>query len=84
VSKRSPGRLGDVEIVRRVGMKAGLWVAVVAVSASQHCPGRLGALEVERRVGAEAGAWSGKSLRRRFGFLSQVVGAGGVAGCVLS
>jgi hypothetical protein len=50
---------------------------------SRCCPGRLGALEVERRIGAEAGAWGGKSSRRRFGFLSQVVGAGGVADCVL-
>jgi hypothetical protein len=56
----------------------------VAVSASQCCPGRLGTLEVECRVGAEAGARGGKSLRRRFGFLSQVVGSGGVADCVLS
>jgi hypothetical protein len=51
---------------------------------SRFCPGRLGALEVERRIGAKAGAWGGKSLRWRFGFLSQVAGAGGVADCVLS
>jgi hypothetical protein len=50
---------------------------------SRCCPGRLGALEVERHVGAEAGAWGGKSSRRRFGFLSQVAGSGGVADCVL-
>jgi hypothetical protein len=53
-------------------------------SALARCRGRWGALEVERRIGAEAGAWGGKSSRRRFGFLSQVVGAGGVAGCVPS
>jgi hypothetical protein len=51
---------------------------------SRCCPGRLGTLEVERRIGAEAGAWGGKSLRRRFGFLSPVAGFVGGAGCVLS
>jgi hypothetical protein len=53
-------------------------------SALARCRGRLGALEIERLIGAEAGAWGGKSSRRRFGFLSQVVGSGGVTDCVLS
>jgi hypothetical protein len=51
---------------------------------SRFCPGRLGAFEVERRIGAEAGAWGGKSLQRRPGDQSQVVGSGGVADCVLA
>jgi hypothetical protein len=55
-----------------------------AVSVSKRSPGRLGAFEVERLIGAEAGAWGGKSLQSRFGFLSQLAGAGGGAGCVLS
>jgi hypothetical protein len=55
-----------------------------AVSVSKRSPGRLGTLEIERRVRAEAGAWGGKSLQRRPGTQSQVVGTDGVAGCVLS
>jgi hypothetical protein len=63
--------------------KQGVGAKALAVSASKCCPGWLGALEVERRIGAKAGAWGGKSSRRRFGFLSQVAGSGGVANCVL-
>jgi hypothetical protein len=64
--------------------KQGVGAQASAVPVSRRSPGRLGALEVERRIGAEAGAWGGKSLRSRTGFCSQVAGAGGVAGCVLS
>jgi hypothetical protein len=51
---------------------------------SRFCPGRLACFEVERRVGAEAGAWGEKSLCRRPGAQSPVVGAGGVTDCVFS
>jgi hypothetical protein len=51
---------------------------------SGFCPGRLGAFEVERHVGAKAGARGEKSLCRRPGAQSLVVGAGGGADCVLS
>jgi hypothetical protein len=53
------------------------------VPVSRRSPGRLGALEIERWIEMQAGAWGGKSLRWRSGVLSPVVGAGGVAGCLL-
>jgi hypothetical protein len=64
--------------------KQGVGDQVPTEPMSRFCPGQLGALEVERWIGMQAGAWGEKSLCRRPGAQSQVAGAGGGAGCVLS